>query len=93
MANRDIFVPDCDPSNAQNGRCGVFMYDYNTNANTGIFATGGIPQDSTNKVESFNQKNLKNQDTFEIYVDRTGKIVAMSPAAWANLEDNAATEN
>lgn len=33
-------------------------------------------------------EKLKAQDTFEILIDKKGKIVSMSPAGWANLEDN-----
>jgi len=40
----------------------------------------------------FNPANLKSQDTFEILVNLDGEIVSMSPAAWANLEDNETTE-
>lgn len=51
----------------------------------GIYAE--MPSDA-NIDGSFNVAKLKAQDTFEILIDKKGKIITMSPAGWANLEDN-----
>ena len=89
------FNSKCD--NTSKGGCGTFKYNNTNNAITGIYET--IPNYTLNNdgkyiaTESYNKQNLKNQDTFEIYIDKTGKIISMSPAAWANLEDNADTGN
>ena len=80
-----LFVTDCNST--RNGKCGVFYFD-NKTGDGGIYET--YPNYSvappTNAV--YSKDKLKIQDTFEILVNNKGKIVGMSPAAWANLEDN-----
>ena len=87
------FISNC--TNNTHGKCGVFYFDNSTNANTGIYCHntptscdgGGIPNIATSKPPRYENAHLKMQDTFEIYIDVEGKIIGMSPAAWANLEN------
>jgi len=64
---------------------GIFCYSTDTAPATGIYTalpTTALPNGT------FNIEHLKAQDTFIILVDKKGKIISMSPAAWANLEDD-----
>ena len=91
--DRYRFETNCTFTNHDNNPgCGTFIYRNTTGAN-GIYTTIPNYTGGNNIKAVYNQTNLKNQDTFEIYIDRRGKIVSMSPAAWANLEDNEATGN
>ncbi len=91
--DRYRFETNCTFTNHDNNPgCGTFIYRNTTGAN-GIYTTIPNYTGGNNIKAVYNQTNLKNQDTFEIFIDRRGKIVSMSPAAWANLEDNEATGN
>ena len=87
------FISNCTYNT--HGKCGVFYFDNSTDANTGIYCHetptsctgGGIPNIATSKPPRYENAHLKMQDTFEIYIDVEGKIIGMSPAAWANLEN------
>jgi len=61
------------------------------------FNSDGFGEDSThiykNESKDFNKANLKIQDTFWIKIDKYGKVIDISPAGWANLEDNLDTED
>ena len=89
--DRYKFNTNCNFESAKGG-CGTFIYP-NTTAPTGIYTTLPNYSSGNNTPAQYNAQNLKNQDTFEIFIDRHGKIVDMSPAAWANLEDNTDTGN
>jgi len=59
---------------------GIFCYNHDA-----IYSTK--PSDiNINGV--FNLDNAKAQDTFQFLVDEKGKIISISPAGWAILEDN-----
>ena len=63
---------------------GEFCYASTTGV-TGVYTTLPSVGDS---YGVFDAQKLKAQDTFEILIDNRGRIVTMSPAGWANLEDN-----
>ena len=67
---------------------GIFYYDetaVTSNNKVGIYDQ--LPTDNPPEG-TFNANNLKAQDTFEIIVDRKGKIIHISPAGWAHLSDS-----
>ncbi len=64
---------------------GVFYYDDSNTANIGIYTA--LPTDA-NPEGTFNANNLKAQDTFEIIVNKKGKITHISAAGWAHLSDS-----
>lgn len=59
------------------------------NFGTGVY-TFADNQIKTNNDE-YNHENLYNQDSFWIDIDNRGKIIDMSPAGWAHLEDSVDT--
>ncbi len=93
-----LFTDNC--ACTREGGCGVFYFDNTiggeiddnqevavTPSTNGIYIT--IPNFSgvNNQQAVYFRERLKTQDTFEILIDKKGKIVAMSPAAWGDLED------
>ena len=70
--------------NFKTGYNGVFYYTSDANKDTGIYST--LPTIG-NPQGTFVLDRLKSQDTFIILVNEYGKIIAMSPAGWAHLED------
>ena len=74
---------DTDPWD--NNYNGVFFYTATTDANNGIYTK--LPT-TTEPSGIFDREKLKTQDTFEFYINEKGKIINISPAGWAHLEDN-----
>ena len=82
----ETFASGCKAE--KNGKCGVFKFDNSDNERTGIYTSGGIPNYNNNTPAEYDADKIKVQDTFEIYINNKGKVINMSPAGWANLEDN-----
>lgn len=57
------------------------------------FGTGVFTFTDANIINNgeYNHDNLYNQDSFWINIDNRGKIIDMSPAGWAHLEDSVDT--
>ena len=99
-SNNDLAPSNCaaDSSSAFSNDCkGVFYYETSTDANKGIYRASTLEEVANNisylptaadPQGIFNTEHIKAQDTFVILIDRYGKIVDISPAGWAHLEDS-----
>jgi len=88
-ANNDLSptttIADINLSTTATDYKGVFYFEPNKDATKGVYTslpTAGAPHGV------FNTSRIKMQDTFIFLVDDEGKIVAMSPAGSAHLEDS-----
>lgn len=99
-SNNDLEPSNCadDPSKAFSNDCkGVFYFETSTDEDKGIYCQT-VKDNLGNDIDClptqdkpdgyFNSDHIKAQDTFVILIDRYGKIVDISPAGWAHLEDS-----
>ena len=85
------FVKDC--TNTRNGKCGTFKFNNTKDPKKGIYTQIPNYSQTPPKPAQYSPENLKIQDTFEIYINKKGKVISMSPAGWANLEDEQSTQD
>jgi len=80
---------DVNPSNNDLTSANSDSANINAFDNNGVFTF--TDANIVNNAGVYNIQNLKTQDSFWIDIDSKGKILDMSPAGWANLEDSADT--